>query len=220
MWPQEQSADSKKILNAENVEKLNLPDVPDKSIVKQYTVSPAKVTNSEIEERLKRLKYCNAGNDVNDKVKTKDFDKIMQFKTTRESQVKNAVDAGKSNLEDNDVIKEDLDGDQKCRDDFNTWYWNRVNLKEGKKSVSKSVGTCEGSINEPLTRSSFRKNKDNHCKFAGYSSESVSLGEETFRKSVGIQANVLYAKNMVASDFDDENVNEEKVDAQKGSVME
>ena len=85
IWPQEQSADAKKILNAENVEKLNLPDVPDESIVKQYTVSPAKVTNSEIEERLKRLKYCNAGNDVNDKVKTKDFDKIMQFKTTRDS---------------------------------------------------------------------------------------------------------------------------------------
>ena len=50
----------------------------------------------------------------------------MQFKTTRESQVKNAVDAGKSNLEGNDVIKEDLDGDQKCRDDLNTWYWIKV----------------------------------------------------------------------------------------------
>ena len=66
IWPQEQSADAKMILNAENVEKLNLPDVPDESIVKQYTVSPAKVTNSEIEESLKCLKYCNVGNDVNE----------------------------------------------------------------------------------------------------------------------------------------------------------
>ena len=57
----------------EDAEKLQLPDVPDEDIIKKYTASPAKATNSEIEERLNRLKHGDAG-DVNDKVKTKDFD--------------------------------------------------------------------------------------------------------------------------------------------------
>ena len=36
--------------------------------------------------------------------------------------------------------------------------------------------------------------------------ESVNLGDETFKRSVGIQANISDAKNMVknSSDFDDE----------------
>ena len=82
IWPNNQSADARKISNVENVETLNLPDVPDDDIVKRHTALPAKATNSEIEERLNSLKHGDAG-DVNDKVKTKDFDKIMQFKTPR-----------------------------------------------------------------------------------------------------------------------------------------
>ena len=62
----------------EDAEELQLPDVPDNDIVKKYTVLPAKATDSEIEERLKRLKHGDAG-DINDKVKVKDFDKIVQF---------------------------------------------------------------------------------------------------------------------------------------------
>ena len=119
----------------------------------------------------------------------------MQFKTTSQSKIKDAVDAGKSNPEGNIMMK-DLEIDQKCRDDFNTWYWNRVKLKDGKKFVSKSVGTCEGSINEPLTKSSFRKYNDNSCKYVGNSSESVNLGDETFKRSVGSQANVSDAINL------------------------
>ena len=196
IWPQEQSADAKKILNAENVEKLNLPGVPDESIVKQYTVSPSKVTNLEIEERLKHLKYCNAGNDVNDKVKTKDFDKIMQFMTTRESQVKNAVDAGKNNPEGNDVTKEDLEVDQKCREDFNRWYWKLQEEKEKGKTVPKGIGISDGSFNELLTKGSFRKCNDNyHNKYVDNSSESVILVDETFKRSLGSQANVSDAIN-------------------------
>ena len=101
LWPNQQSADVMKISNVKNVEKLYLPDVPDDDIAKKYTASPAKVTNSEIEERLKRLKYVDAENDVNDQVKAKDFDKIVRFKTPRSHQVKNAVDAVKCNPEGN-----------------------------------------------------------------------------------------------------------------------
>ena len=36
---------------------LYLPDVPDDDIVKKYTAVPAKVTDSEIEQRLKSLRY-------------------------------------------------------------------------------------------------------------------------------------------------------------------
>ena len=81
IWPNSQSVDGKKISNADDVGKLSLPDVPDEEIVKKHTAAPAKATNSEIEERLKCLKY---GDSVNDsmEVKAKDFDKIVQFKTT------------------------------------------------------------------------------------------------------------------------------------------
>ena len=157
----------------EDAEELQLPDVPNVDIIKKYTAAPDKTTDSEIEERLKCLKHGDAGNDVNDEVKAKGFDKFVRFKTTQESQVKNAVDAGKNNLESNDVTKEDLEVDQKCRDDFNTWYWNRVKLKEGKTFVSKSIGICEGSINEPITRGSAVKCCKSHCKFVGTSSEAL-----------------------------------------------
>ena len=126
IWPEEKSADGRKISNAEYVGKLDLPDVPDEDIVMKHTTSPAKVTNSEIEERLKRLKYDDVGNDVNGEVKARGFDKFVQFKTTQESQIKNAVDACISNLAGNVVTEESQEVDQKCRDDFNTWYWNRV----------------------------------------------------------------------------------------------
>ena len=42
------------------------------------------------------------------------------------------------------MTKENLEVDQKCRDDFNAWYWNCVRSKEGKKYLSKDVGTCGG----------------------------------------------------------------------------
>ena len=195
IWPDNGPADGRKFSNVIDVGELYLPDVPDESIVKKYTALPAKATDSEIEARLKRLKHDDA-EDVNDKAKVKDLDKIVQFKTPRSPKVKDAVDAGKSNPEGN-VMMKDLEVDQKCRDDFNTWYWNRVKLKEGKKSVSKSVGTCEGSINEPLTKSSFRKCNDNyHNKYVDNSSESVILVDETFIRSVGSQANVSDAINL------------------------
>ena len=140
--------------------------------------------------------------------------------TTLQSKIKDAVDAGKSNPEGNIMMK-DLEIDQKCRDDFNTWYWNRVKLKEGKKFVSKSIGTCEGSINEPFTRSLPEKCYNNNCKFVGNSFESVSLGERTFKRDVGIQASVsvVKGKHDDADDSDEENV-KEKADAHKGSVIE
>ena len=103
----------------EDVELLQLPDVPDEDIVKKYTASPPKATDSDIELRLKRLKYGDAGNDAME-VEAKDFDKVVQSKKPQSSQIKNAVGAGKSNLEDNVVTKEDLEVDQKCRQDFNT----------------------------------------------------------------------------------------------------
>ena len=176
IWPEEKSADGRKISNAEYVGKLDLPDVPDEDIVMKHTTSPAKVTNSEIEERLKRLKYDDVGNDVNGEVKAKGFGKFVQFKNTQGSQVKNAVDASKNNPEGNVMMKEIIDVDQKCRDDFNTWYWNRVNLKEGKKLVSKGISTCDSSVHELFTRGSTEKCCNNYCKYVGNSSESVILG--------------------------------------------
>ena len=204
IWPKHLIIKGEKFSRVEDAEKLQLPDVSDEDIIKKYTESPAKATDSEIEVRLKRLKDGDAEN-VNDEVKAKGLDKIVQFKTTPQSKIKDAVDAGKSNPEGNIMMK-DLEIDQKCRDDFNTWYWNRVKLKEGKKFVSKSIGTCEGSNNEPFTRSSPERCCNNNCKIVGNSSESVIFGNETFRRSVGIQANVS-DKNMVkhcnASDSDD-----------------
>ena len=190
-----------------NVGEFNLTDVPDDDIVKKYTAAPAKATNSEIEERLKRLKFSDTVNEVME-VKAKDFDKIVQFKTTRESEVKIAVDAGKSNPEGNVLTKEDLEVDQKCRDDFNRWFWRRQEEKEkrGKKFVTKGFGTSDSSFNELCSRGSIRKYDDNYHNYVGNSFESVNLGDETFIRSVGIQANISDAKNMVknSSDFDDE----------------
>ena len=220
IWPKHLIIKGEKFSRVEDAEKLQLPDVSDEDIIKKYTESPAKATDSEIEVRLKRLKDGDAEN-VNDEVKAKGLDKIVQFKTTSQSKIKDAVDAGKSNPEGNIMMK-DLEIDQKCRDDFNTWYWNRVKLKEGKKFVSKSTGTCEGSINEPFTRSLPEKCYNNNCKFVGNSSESVSLGEKTFRRDTGIQVNVSdkdIIKQYDASDSDDEDVKREKTDALEGSVV-
>ena len=57
------------------------------------------------------MKYDDVGNDVNGEVKARGFDKFVQFKTTQESQVKNAVDVGKSNLEGNVVTEESQEVD-------------------------------------------------------------------------------------------------------------
>ena len=62
--------------------------------------------------------------------------------------------------------------------------------------MRRPVGTCESSIKEPLTKGSNEKCCNNNCKFVGNSSESVILGEKTFKKDVGIQASVS-DKNMV-----------------------
>ena len=70
-------------------------------------------------------------------------------------------------------------------------------------ALSKSLGTCEGSIN-------------------GNSSEAVSQGEKTFKRDVGIQASVSIVKGKYddADDSDNENVQKEKANAQEGSVMQ
>merc|ERR1711915_1074380 len=140
-------------------------------------------------------------------------------------QVKSAVDAGKSNPEGNVVTEEDLEVDQRFTEDFNRWYWKLQEEKEkrGKKLVSRGIGTSDSSINELFTRGSFRKYNDNYHKYVGNSSESVILGDETFRRSVGIQANVSdknKVKHYYASDSDNKDVKRVKADAQGNSVME
>ena len=110
----------------------------------------------------------------------------MQIKTTRGSQVKNAVDAGKINPEGNDVSKEDLDVDQKCRDNFYTWYWNRLKLKEGKKLVSKCVCTCDSSLDELCTNGSFGNCRNIYYKIFGNSSESVIILGDVAMKVLSI----------------------------------
>ena len=92
------------------------------------------------------------------------------------------------------VTKESLEVDQRCRDDFNTWYWNRVNLKEGKKLVSKGISTCDSSVHELFNGGSTEKCCNNYCKYVGNSSESVILGEKIFKRSVGTQASVSVVK--------------------------
>ena len=106
------------------------------------------------------------------------------------------------------MTKENLEVDQKRRDDFNAWYWNRVRSKEGKKYVSKDVGTCGGSINEPFTKDSSGQCCNKFCN-VGNSSKSVIMGDEAFKRSVGIQVNVSdkdMIKHYDASDSDDEDV--------------
>ena len=65
--------------------------------------------------------------------------------------------------------------------------------------------------------------KNHLFQYVGNSSESVILGDETFRRSVGIQADVSdknKVKHYYASDSDDEDVKRVKADAQGNSVME
>ena len=79
------------------------------------------------------------------------------------------------------MTKENLEVDQKRRDDFNAWYWNRVRS-----------GQCCNKF----------------CNF-GNSSKSVIMGDEAFKRSVGIQVNVSdkdMIKHYDTSDSDDEDV--------------
>merc|ERR1712142_659587 len=122
-------------------------------------------------------------------------------------------DAGKSNLEGNVVTEESKEVDQKCRDDFNQWYWKLQEEKEKGKTVPKGIGISDGSFNELLTKGSFRKCNDNYHKYVGNSSGSVILGDETLRRSVGIQASLSDVK----IEYDDADDSDD--DALKGLVM-
>ena len=117
------------------------------------------------------------------------------------------------------MSKEDLDIDQKCREDFNRWYWNLQEQKDKGKNMPKGIGSSDSSFNELFTRGSFRKYNDNyHNKYIGNSSESVILGEKIFKRSVGTQASVSVVKGK-HDDFDDDDAQKEKADAQKDSVV-
>ena len=114
-------------------------------------------------------------------------------------------------------MMKDLEVDQKCRDDFNTWYWNRVKLKEGKKYVSKAIGTCDSSINELVTQNSFEKFNNIYNK-KDNGSETILVENVHPTRSVGVQVKISNAAN--AKDFDDkveDDVNVKKVNAQGGS---
>ena len=131
----------------------------------------------------------------------------------KESQVKDAVDACKSNF----MSKEALELDQKCAQDFNAWYWAQQKLKEGKKYVSKAVGTCDSSINELVTKNSFEKFNNIYNK-KDNGSETILVENVHPTRSVGVQVKISNAAN--AKDFDEkveDDVNVKKVNAQGGS---
>ena len=72
----------------------------------------------------------------------------------------------------------------------------------------KMFGTCGGSINEPFTKDSSGQCCNKFCN-VGNSSKSVIMGDEAFKRSVGIQVNVSdkdMIKHYDASDSDDEDV--------------
>ena len=76
------------------------------------------------------------------------------------------------------------------------WYWIFQEEKEGKKYVSKSDGTREGSFNEHFTRIASKKYKNVYDKNVGNSTESVFSGNEACTRSVDIQADASIFKNV------------------------
>ena len=172
----------------------------------------------------------------------------MKFKTSENSEVKNAVDTREDAVDDKMVVQETLE-DKRCQEEFNKWYWKQERLKEerkqavtvkvlmkrdmendalkdesngkneGKKLVSKCVGTSDGLVNEPFTKYAFEMcNDNNYSKEIVTDSESILLEDYArgvrnmnAKDEVSIAANLK--RHCQEDDLDDEgHVNKVEID--------
>ena len=181
-----------------------------------------------------------------------DWSSTVKFKMSENSEVKNTVVTRDDAVGNKIVVQETLE-DKRCQEEFNKWYWKQERLKEerkqavtvkvlmkrdmendalknesngkneGKKLVSKCVGTSDGLVNEPFTKYAFEMCHDNN-----YSKEVVTDSESILQEDYARGVKNMDAKDEVSiaanvkshcheDDLDDEgHANKVKIDDLKG----